>query len=141
LQLRDHDLEGAAREFHTALELNAKDIRPLVDVTYNADIGLGQVLMLQGGEQEAVEYFNKAVNLMPDNAFAYNVLGSVYFPHGDYARAAKYFQLAANANPNDTEVRFYLGTCLMKLGKPAEAAEQFHAAREVDPDYRCARGK
>jgi len=135
LQLRSNDLEGAAREFRTALQLNSQDLRPLAAVAYNADVGLGQVLILQGREAEALEYFDKAIHLMPDNAFAYNVLGSVYFPHGDYARAATYFEKAVKTNPLDTGARFYLGTCLLKLGKPAEAAEQFHAAREVDPTF------
>ncbi len=135
LQLRDNDFNGAAREFHTALTLNAHDIRPLVDVIYTSDIGLGQIALNQGRQQEALDYFHQAVRLMPNNAFAYSVLGSFYFPQGDYARAAEYFQQAVKVNPMDTAARFYLGTCWMKMGKPAEAAEQFYAARDVDPTY------
>jgi tetratricopeptide (TPR) repeat protein len=135
LQFRENDLEGAAREFRTALRLNAQSLQPIPMVTYNSYIGLGQVALLQGREPEALDYFNKAAHLLRNFNFAYNVLGSVYFPRGDYARAAEYFQQAVSVNPMDAMARFYLGTCLMKLGKPAEAAEQFHAAREVDPDF------
>ena len=135
LQMRDNNLVGAAREFRTALRLNAQTLRPTPVVTYNSNIGLGQVALLQGREQEALDYFNKAVHLLPDSDFAYDVLGSVYFPRGDYARAAGYFQQAVHANPLGLGARFFLGTCFMKLGKQAQAAEQFHAAREVDPTY------
>ena len=136
LQLRDHDLEGAAREFRTALELNAQSIRPILPVDYDSYIGLGQVAQLQGRDAEALDYFNKAVHLLPNFSFAYNVLGSYYFPRGDYARAAEYFRQAVRATPMEMGSRFYLGTCLLKLDKPREAAGQFRAAREVDPEFR-----
>jgi tetratricopeptide (TPR) repeat protein len=135
LQLRDHDLNGAAQEFQTALRLNAQSLRPVSAVTYDAYVGLGQIALGQGREAEALEYFHKGVRLLPDFSFAYMVLGSVYFPRGDYARAADYFRQAVRANPIDTNARFYLGTCLLKLAQPKQAAEQFHAAREVDPAY------
>jgi Flp pilus assembly protein TadD len=135
LQFRERDYDGAAREFQTALRLNAQSLGPLANVTYSAYIGLGQIALIQGREPEALDYFNKAVNLLPGFDYAYEVLGSYYFPRGDYARAAEYFQQAVRANPQEVLVRFYLGTCWMKLGKPAQAAEQFHAAREVEPDY------
>ncbi len=135
LQLQKRDLGGAAREFQTALRLNAQSIRPAPAVIYNADVGLGQVALLEGREQEALDYFDKAAHLMPNSPFAYAVLGSVYFPRGDYARAADYFQQVVRLDPLDTGARFYLGTCWMKMGKPAQAAGQFHAAREVDPSY------
>jgi hypothetical protein len=135
LQLRYNDWAGAVREFRTALRLNAQTLRPLLTVDYDAYIGLGQVALIQGREAEALGYFDKAVHLLPNLGFAYEVLGSVYFPHGDYARAAEYFRRAVRANPLDTNARFYLGTCLVKLDKPREAAQEFHAAREVDPTY------
>jgi tetratricopeptide (TPR) repeat protein len=135
LQFRDNDLDGAAREFHTALRLNAQNIRPAPTVTYNSYIGLGMIVLIQGREPEALDYFEKAAHLLPDLAFAYIALGSVYFPRGDYARAAGYFQQAVGVNPQDVGARFFLGTCWLKLGKPAQAAGEFRAAREVDPDY------
>jgi tetratricopeptide (TPR) repeat protein len=135
LQLQERDYAGAVREFQTALRLNAQSLRPLPTVTYNAYIGLGQVALVQGREQEALDYFNKAVHLLRSFNYAYEVLGSVYFPRRDYARAAGYFQQAVRANPLDVLARFYLGTCWMQMGKPAQAAGEFRAAREVDPDY------
>ncbi len=135
LQFRENDLNGAAREFRTALRLDAESLHPAPGVTYNSYIGLGQVALLQGRESEALDYFNKAVRLSPGSFFAYDVLGSVYFPRGDYARAAGYFQQAIQVDPQDVQARFDLGSCWMKLGKQAQAADQFHHAREVDPEF------
>jgi Tfp pilus assembly protein PilF len=139
LQFRN-DLEGAANEFRTALRLDAQSFHAAPGVSYNCYIGLGQIALIHGREQEALDYFNKAVLLSPGTHFAYDVLGSVYFPQGDYDRAAWYFQKAVHVDPQDVEARFYLGTCWMKMGKPGQAAAQFHAAREVDPGYSQAYG-
>jgi tetratricopeptide (TPR) repeat protein len=128
-------LDGATREFQTALRLNAQRFRPSLEVNYSAYIGLGQVALLKGREQEGLDDLNQAVRLDPNFAFAYDVLGSFYFPRGDYSRAADYFQKVVELSPMDTFARFALGVCLMKLGKPAVAAEQFRTAREVDPTY------
>ena len=112
-----NDLEGAAREFRTALRLNAQSLQPTPTVTYNSYIGLGQVALLQGREPEALDYFNQAVHLLPDSDFAYDVLGSVYFPRGDYARAAEYFQQAVRVNPQDTGGAILPGNLLDENGQ------------------------
>lgn len=135
LQFRDNDLDGAAREFRTALSLTEQSLHPSSAVTYNSYIGLGQVALLQGRETEALDYFNQAVRLSPGASFAYDVLGSVYFPRGNYAQAARYLEASVRVNPQDVQARFSLGLCWMKMGKPAQAAEQFHAAREVEPTF------
>ncbi len=135
LQYRDGNLADATQEYETALQLNHTSFVELPSVTYDCLIGLGQIASTRGRTDEAVAYFQKAVELTPRYSAAYDVLGSVYFPRGDYTRAAGYFQQAVRVNPQDVVARFFLGTCWMKLGKPALAAEQFHSAREVDADY------
>jgi tetratricopeptide (TPR) repeat protein len=135
MQFREHDLEGAAREFRTALRLDAESLHRAPGVTYNSYIGLGQVALLQGRENEALDYFEKAVQISPGSFFAYDVLGSYYFPRRDYAQAAKYFQRSVQVDPQDVHARYTLGLCWMKMAMPAQAAEQFHAARVVDPTF------
>ena len=135
LQYREHDLEGAGKEFAVALRLNLASFRPLNSVTYESLIGLGQVADLEGRHDEALAYYQKATRALPYHSLAYDILGSFYFPRGEYANAAEYFARAVRVNPQDMTARFYLGTCWMKQGRYGEAAEQFHAAREVEPAY------
>ena len=117
LQFRERDYDGAAREFRTALRLNAQSLRPIPMVTYNSYIGLGQVALLQGREPEALDYFDKAAHLLPNSNFAYDVLGSVYFPRGDYARAAEYFQQAVRVNPHGHGGAILSGNLLDETGQ------------------------
>jgi tetratricopeptide (TPR) repeat protein len=135
LQFRERDLEGARKEFETALRLNQASFVPLNPVTYYSYIGLGQIADLEGRRDEALAYYQKAIRALPYYSFAYDVLGTVCFPRGDYAKAAEYFARAVQVNPQDLSARFYLGTCWKKLGEYRKAAEQFHAAREIDPTY------
>jgi len=135
LQFRAGDLEGARKEFETALRLNQASFNPLNTVTYDSYIGLGQIADLEGRHEEALSYYQKATRALPYHGLAYDMLGAFYFPRGDYAKAEEYFALAVRVNPQDLSGRYYLGVCRMKLGKYREAAEQFSAAREVDPTY------
>ena len=135
LQYRQNDLEGARKEFATALRLNQASFDPVNTVTYDSYIGLGQIADVEGRHDEALAYYQEALQTLPYHSLVYDLLGTVYFPRGDYAKAAEYFARAVQVNPQDLSARFYLGTCKKKLGKYGEAAEQFRAAREIDPTY------
>jgi tetratricopeptide (TPR) repeat protein len=129
------DLDGAAREYQTALRLNKTSYRPTAGMVYECDLGLGRIALMKAHTQEAIDDFEAAVKVAPSLAPAYRALGALYFPQGNYAKSAQYFIRTVRIDPQDVEARFFLGTCWMKLGKPAQAAEQFHAAREVDLTY------
>jgi hypothetical protein len=135
VRFNNQDLDGAAREYQTAMRLNQASFLPLLGVDFDANVGLGRVAQWRNRPDEALGYLEKAIRLAPHHAEGYKLLGQLYFPRGDYAKAAGYFAHAVKINPQDVELRFFLGTCLMKLGKPRQAAEQFHAARDVDSTY------
>lgn len=134
-QYRYNDLEGATREYETAIELNKRSIKPLNGVVSEALLGLGRIAQTKGQTDEAVAFYEKAIQSSRVNSAAYDALGAVYFPRHDYAKAAEYFSQALSSNPYDFGARFYLGTCWKKLGRYREAAQQFRAAREADPTY------
>ncbi len=135
LEYTSNDLEGAKREFETALQLNQNSLRPMQGVVYEAYLGLGQIAQRRGRTEEALRYYHKAVRVLPHLSTGYDALGAVYFPSGQYGESAGYFAQAVKVNPQDLGARFYLGTCWMKLGRYRDAAEQFRAAREIDPNY------
>ena len=135
LEHQKGDLDGAAREYETALRLNKLSFNPTAGMIYECDLGLGRIALMKGQTQGAIAYFEEAVRVAPALSPAYRALGALYFPQGNYAQSAQYFVRVVQINPDDLEARFFLGTCWMKLGKPALAAEQFRAARERDPTY------
>jgi hypothetical protein len=135
LQQRDGKLDEAAGEFHLAIKLNAQSERPLVGITTECYVLVGQVANLQGRTEEAIDDYKQALRVAPGYSLAYKSLGIIYFPRGNYAQAKEYFEKAVLSNPQEEESRFYLGTCYLKLGEPGRAADQFHAAHEIDSTY------
>jgi protein O-mannosyl-transferase len=135
LQQRDGKMAEAAKEYQLAIQLNLASEHPLVGVTTDCYVLLGQVKNIQGHTQEAIDDFNHALRVAPGNALAYRALGIVYFPRGDYARARGYFQKTVELAPQDLEAQFFLGTCLLKLGDFHGAADQFRSAHESDSTY------
>ncbi len=135
LQQRDGKMAEAAGEYHLAIKLNVQSERPLVGITTECYVLLGQVANLQGHTQEAIDDYNQALRVAPGYSLAYKSLGIIYFPRGDYAHARDYFEKAVLTNPQEEESRFYLGTCYLKLGQPRRAAAQFRTAREIDSTY------
>ncbi|MFZ0960012.1 MAG: tetratricopeptide repeat protein [Terriglobia bacterium] len=135
LEHQKGDLDGAAREYQTALRLNEASFNPTAGMIYECDLGLGNIALMRGLPENAVVYFQKAVHVAPGLSPAYRALGGLCFTQGDYAHAAQYFARVVKISPQDGEARFFFGTCWLKLGKPRQAVEQFHAAREMDPTY------
>jgi len=135
LENQQGDLDGAEREYKTALRLNQASFNPTAGMIYECDLGLGRIALMKGHPNDAVAYFQKAVRLAPGLSPAYRALGVLYFPQGHYDLAAKYFMRVVQITPEDVEARFFLGTCWLKLNQPNQAAEEFHTAREVDPSY------
>jgi protein O-mannosyl-transferase len=141
LQYRFGDLEGAAREYRTAIRINASNRPPIVPVVCQADLGLGQIANLEGHPEEALRFYHEVLRLCPDGheTFAvYDAMGSMEFLKGHYAEAAGLFRKAVKWGPVDVSGHYYLGTCEMKLGHPREAAEQFRIVRQIDPRLRPA---
>jgi Flp pilus assembly protein TadD len=135
LQQRDGKMDEAAAEYRLAIKLNLQSERPLVGITTECYVLLGQIANIQGRTQEAIDDYNQALRVAPGYGLAYKSLGIIYFPRGDYAQAKEYFEKAVLVDPQEEESRFYLATCYLKLGQPRRAAAQYRAAREIDATY------
>ncbi len=84
---------------------------------------------------EAILYFNKAIEIDSLNEMAYNQLAYVYSIMGDYEKSIwainKYISLAPDeANPYDTRGDIYAGN-----GKIDQAIGSYEKALEIKPDF------
>lgn len=80
-----NDLEQARSHFQRALSVQ-KNYTPALE-------GLGKVAFARGENQEAIQYFTQALELLPVAQYAID-LGDVYLSGGDSARAAQQYYLA-----------------------------------------------
>lgn len=83
----------------------------------------------------AADAFKHILEIEPNHAPAYNILGYMAGQHGDYDQAEKYlrkyaFMAPELANPHDS-----LGEILTWAGKYEEAKAEFLTAVQIQPDF------
>jgi tetratricopeptide (TPR) repeat protein len=86
-------------------------------------------------QQKAIDYFQKAIQLDPNNAGLHDNLGGVYADMGKVAEAQAEFQKAAELNPGGASGYYYnLGVVMVNQAKMDEAAVALKKATELDPN-------
>jgi tetratricopeptide (TPR) repeat protein len=84
-------------------------------------------------QQKAVDSFQKALQLTPNDAGLHNNLGSVYAEMGKVTEAQAEFQKAAELNPGGASGYYYnLGVVLVNQGKMDEASVALKKATQLD---------
>jgi tetratricopeptide (TPR) repeat protein len=78
--------------------------------------------------RDSVSLFQRAIDVVPNNALAQNNLGMAFVEEGNVAEALAHFQEAVALAPMDTDARSNLGNALRVLGRPAEAVIAYDAA-------------
>lgn len=101
--------------------------------------GLGLVYYDRKQFDEALENFNKALELNQLSKTIYTNLGAAYIAKGDRKKASEYLYLAIQINPNDAVAHNDLGDLLAQDGLIAEAQKEFRKALKIDPNLKIAK--
>src|SRR5438552_1364142 len=102
------DLEKAASEYKAVLQ-----VQPDEPVVYN---NLGLVYHLQARYRDAIEVFQRAVQLNPGLLGANLLLGIDYYRTNQPEKGLEPLRKASAANPKDLQAHLYLGRCYLDLG-------------------------
>lgn len=84
---------------------------------------------------EALEEFNKALNLDPNYAPVYNHLGYLYSGMGKFNMAIEYFKKYANLSPGDANPFDSMAEIYFVMGNLSEALSKYKEALDVKPDF------
>ena len=94
---------------------------------------------LQYNENEdytnAIDSFNKVLEINPKNQRAYNYKGDAFFRMGRYDEAITCYDKALEINPRYLDVLKDKGLALERLGRNNEAMECYNEALRIRPDY------
>jgi len=101
---------------------------------YTAQNYLADTLAEQGRSVEAIEHYQKALEINPHYPDANNNLGTVFLNQGRLDEAAGYYHRALEANPSFAEAHNNLGILLTKQGRTAEAIRHYQKAIELNPN-------
>ncbi|HEX4713338.1 MAG TPA: tetratricopeptide repeat protein, partial [Ktedonobacteraceae bacterium] len=96
---------------------------------------LGVALARQGKLPEAIQHFERALQLKPDYAEAYDNLGAALVRQGKLPEAIEQYERALQLKPDYVEACNNLGAVLADQGKVSEAVQYYKRALEVDPSY------
>ncbi len=93
----------------------------------------GEALLLLGRRDEAIEEYQKELQIYPQSPTAYNGLGKVYRKMDRLDEAAKYYKKALECRSDYAEAMYNLGNLYEKLGKIDLALAHFRKSIENDP--------
>ena len=80
-------------------------------------------------------YYNKALEIEPDNIFAHNALGDAFYGLGENDKAIAAYRKGIEIEPNDAAAHFNLGELYYDLGQSAEAEKECLEAVRLDPEF------
>lgn len=95
---------------------------------------LGLVSLSQRRLETAVDYFTRALKILPTYSDAHNNLAAALVELGRYQEAVAHLRKAAELTPNNPMTYCNLGIILAKLGRIDEARSEFQRARALAPN-------
>jgi tetratricopeptide (TPR) repeat protein len=100
---------------------------------FEGHYNLGAMLQARGESSEAVEQYEMALRLRPEDATVNNAIAGASLAAGHPELAVKYLQAALRSRPNYFDAHYNLGTALAMQNDYAGALEHFRAAVQINP--------
>lgn len=89
----------------------------------------------KGVYDKAIDDYNHAIELRPDEVVAYNNRGVTYSKIGDYRKAMKDYNQAIRIKPNYVEAYNNRGNVYSVMGDYQKAMDEYSYAISIRPDY------
>jgi tetratricopeptide (TPR) repeat protein len=96
---------------------------------------LGDAYFQEGNVDEAIDQFQKALEIDPHFGKTHYNLGVAFFQKGQVNEAIEQYHEALKINPNDALAHNNLGNAIAKEGKSDESKAEFEKALEINPNY------
>ena len=122
----DKNWEEDLKKWGTQTEENPND----AEAWMNRGIALDEL----GKKNEALECYDKAININPDYANAWNNKGIVLLALGKKEKALECYKRAIEINPNYANAWNNKGFVLNDLGKKKEALKCYEKATDINPN-------
>lgn len=100
-----------------------------------ANYNMGWMSTMQDDKPRAMEYFQKAVSILPDFDEAHANIGAAFIGRGEPDSAMMYFRRAAEIDPANAGYIYNIGIAWLNKGDTAAAIRQFEQSLEIDPYF------
>ncbi len=121
------DYSVAIEQFQKAIEKDQKKIQAYTNIC--------ATLINQERYEEALVYYDQALEIFPGNASIYYFKGSVYNKLERFEAARDSYLKSIEQNPESANAHFYLGVCYINLGHPEEAISSCERAIAIKKDF------
>lgn len=101
--------------------------------------GAGLVYMEMGNHDEAMKYFEQALNLNSENTIALNCLVRESYMNNCVERVIPVLERSVNLHTENEAYRITLAGCFMSVGRSAEARDLLENVLSVNPSNQEAR--
>ena len=98
----------------------------------NEYISIGNSFAHKGQFDEAIAYYQKALQINPTFYMAYNNLGNALKAKGQFDEAIAYYQKALQINPHDSAALSNLGSAFMRKGLLDDAITCYQSALQIE---------
>ena len=132
--LRDKHCQWAGRCNQPAAACEVHHVKHKTPGAFEAHYNLAEMLQARGALDEAVEQFQAAVAIRPDDAVANNALGGALLAKGDSIEAVQRFSAALASRPDYFDAHYNLANVLASRGDFGGAAQQFGEAVRLNPE-------
>ena len=99
---------------------------------------LGNARARAGDSRQAIQYYEKALQLRPDYADAHLNLGDAMLRVGNLGEAINQYEQTVQIEPGVADVHNNLGFALIQAGRVGEAIEHYEHALQIDPIFAAA---
>jgi len=112
----------------TALLISAMNIQPTSEIANN----LGIVLRRIGHEAAALEAYQTALQIDPENSDAMSNMSGYYVNQGDPAKGVEWAEKTLEIDPENKPAKSHKGLCLLEMGDYENGWEWYKARHELD---------
>lgn len=124
--------DAAARDaFERVTKLRAS----YPDTLANAWNNLGLLAAHDGSSDQAIQFFQQALNLSPNHLVALENLGNAYRQQKRWQEAKEVLQRAVVVGPEDPQANYSLGMVFAQLDDIGRASDYLQRALKFRPDY------
>ncbi|MGK0298459.1 MAG: tetratricopeptide (TPR) repeat protein [Gammaproteobacteria bacterium] len=103
--------------------------------SYRGYYSLANDYLEKGLLNEAITHYQKAIEIKPNYAKAYNNLGIALKTHGNLGSAVQQYSLAIFFNPEDSKTYYNIAIALDELGDVQRAVTEYKNAISKNPEY------
>lgn len=122
-----------AQQFDLAVEWASRATRTKAEPSYLTT--LGDALLGLGRCEEALQVFDKAVQLRPDDAGPWRQLGVALLKTGRFSEALLCFRRAVELDPGEADAAYKAAVLLKEEGRLGEALVYLDRCADVQPDH------